>query len=142
MRNVIAIAICTLLLTGCGNRTGPTFPQGWKQPVGGKWVNPQSPVQWLTISSQPFSGTLKDLASQTTINVLLRNRAAHFTGAANFSPCPGEAGLQTFRQGDKLLQAAFSVWNGQAVTVVYSRPASQPDDKAALAAMAGNVCRV
>ncbi|HEV2260898.1 MAG TPA: hypothetical protein VGR69_01245 [Candidatus Rubrimentiphilum sp.] len=141
MRGVVALTICTLVLTGCGNRTGPTFPQGWKQSGNGTWVNPASPMQWLTISSQPFSGTLKDLASQTTINVVLRNRSAHFTGANTFSPCPGEAGLQTFRQDGKILQAAFSVWNGQAVTVVYSRPASAADDKAALAAMAGNVCQ-
>lgn len=142
MKTIVALAIGVVVLGGCSNRTGPTSPAGWRTTGNGTWSNPASPAQSLTISTQSFSGTLQDLASLTTVNVVQKYRGARFSGATTFAPCPGEAGLQTFRQGGKNLQVAFSVWSGQAITVVYSKPASLSDDKAALQAMAGNVCRV
>lgn len=58
-----------------------------------------------------------------------------------FAPCPGEAGLATYRlPGGRVLEVAFSVNNGQDVIAQYERPAGVADAPAALTALQQAVC--
>jgi len=58
-----------------------------------------------------------------------------------FSPCPGEAGLATYRLPHaQVLEVAFTVYNGEAIVAQYERPASVGDSPAALAALRQAVC--
>ena len=104
-------------------------------------MSPNSPQETFRIAAGPFDGTLKDLASQTTTDVILQQQVKYRSGVP-FSPCPGEAGLQTFASVPpaKVVQAAFSVQNGRKVVAEYIRPVQKPDDAAATAALAANVC--
>jgi hypothetical protein len=112
----------------------PGTRSGWMTGTGGN-------VQIYLYAKRSFGGTLQDLASQETINVLLRYRGARFLRSEPFSPCPGAAGVATFKlEGARILERGFSVQNGQALEVTYLRPASTPPDAAATAAMKGALC--
>jgi hypothetical protein len=84
------------------------------------------------------------MASQVTTDVVLRHKGAKLLKAQPFEPCPGEAGLQTFRvrepHGNGLLEVAFTQWNGTAVTAMYERPAKLPADPQAEEALRRAVC--
>lgn len=143
-RRIITLTACAALFSGCGASGGSVGPQGWQRSADGSWVSPRSKNDVFTTSNAPFDGTLKDLASQTTTDIVLRNHATYLKGLP-FARCPGEAGLQTFsagRRGAQLLQVAFSVQNGRKMQATYLRSASEPDDPAAIDALAANVCVV
>lgn len=84
------------------------------------------------------------MASEVTLNTILRYKSAKLLKAEPFPACPGEAGRQTFRlptaRGPALLQVAFTQWTGTAVTVSYERPAAEPDRAEATDAMRRSVC--
>jgi hypothetical protein len=119
-------------------------PAGWRPIPGAKggWTTGTGTnTQIYLYARRSFAGTLQDLASQETINVLLRYRGARLLRSDPFGPCPGAAGVATFTlQGARVLERGFSVQNGQAVEVSYLRPASAPPDAAATAAMRGALC--
>lgn len=103
------------------------------------------PPPGVSISRRPnFNGTLSDMASQVTTDVILHYKGAKLLKAQPYEPCPGEAGLQTFRvketHGSGLLEVAFTQWNGTAVTATYERPAKVPADPRAEEALRRAVC--
>ena len=141
-RRIITLAACAALFSGCGGPGDSSGPRGWVHDSDGLWTNRRSQHDRFTAVSAPFDGTLKDLASQITTDVVLRNRGQYIRGVP-FARCPGEAGLQTFTLGKArtlFLQVAFSVQNGRRVQASYQRGADEPDDPAAIDAMAANVC--
>jgi hypothetical protein len=119
-------------------------PAGWEPIPGGKsgWTTGTGKsTQIYLYAKRSFGGTLQDLASQESINVLLRYRGARFLRSDPFGPCPGAAGVATFKlEGARILERGFSVQNGQAIEVSYLRPASAPPDAAATAAMKSALC--
>ncbi len=119
-------------------------PAGWEPIPGAKsgWTTGTgASTQIYLYAKRSFGGTLQDLASQETINVLLRYHGARLLRSEPFGPCPGAAGVATFTlEGARILERGFSVQNGQAVEVSYLRPAAAPPDAAAAAAMKGALC--
>jgi hypothetical protein len=104
-----------------------------------------APPAGVTVSkSANYSGTLADMASQVSEDVLLKHRGSKLLKAEPYAPCPGEAGLQTFSvpvDGRRmLLQVAFTQWTGTAVTASYQRPAGAAPDPAAEQALQRAVC--
>lgn len=150
VRILTAAVIAALALSACGGEPGPhtrAHPDGWTSQGGANtvWTNPSDPREEYTIKSNPnATGTLKDLASTVTTNVLLRHKGSKFVRADLFPGCEGEAGLQTFTmsgpKGRDILLVAFTQWNGAALTVSYQRPAGTPVSKQALDAMTKTVC--
>jgi hypothetical protein len=139
----LGLALLALAALAACNSPSPQ-PAGW-QPIrgaqGGWTTGTGSNTQIYLYARRSFGGTLQDLASQETINVLLRYRGARFLRSDPFGSCPGAAGLATFKlQGARILERGFSVQNGHAVEVTYLRPASAPPDAAATAAMKGALC--
>ena len=119
-------------------------PSNW-QPIAGEanaWSSGSgSRLQEYRLNTAPFSGTLQDLASQVTIETLTRHRGAKFDGSEPFRPCPGAAGVATFRlPAARRLEAAFSVEGGRAVRVAYVRPLGAATDPAAGDAMRRALC--
>jgi hypothetical protein len=88
-----------------------------------------------------FNGTLQDLASAVTIDVLLRNRGAKLAGSAPFAPCPGTAAVATFIvPGGKTLEQGFATRDNLSVQTTYVRPSKAPADPAVTAAMQSSLC--
>lgn len=118
-------------------------PKGW-QPVpgaSGAWTTGSGPTsQTYNVEKQSFGGALPDLASQVTIDVLMRNHGARLRGSVPFAPCPGAAGLATFQLAHTLLQEGFAVRNGQSIRVTYLRPVRAPADPAVSPAMQNVLC--
>jgi hypothetical protein len=119
-------------------------PSGW-QPIpgatGGWTTGTGNNTQIYLYAKRSFGGTLQDLASQETINVLLRYHGARLLRSDPFGPCPGAAGVAAFKlAGGRILERGFSVQNGHAVEVTYLRPASAAPDGAASQAMKGALC--
>lgn len=146
-----ALLLGVVALSACGGQPGPHYqghPDGWKSEGSGAntvWFNPADPREEYTTTSNPnANGTLKDLASQVTTNVILRHKGAKFVKAQPYPTCPGEAGMQTFTingpKGEDILRVGFTQWNGAALTASYQRPADKPDDRRALEAMTATVC--
>lgn len=148
------LGAAVLLTSGCGGIPGPhvrAHPAGWKEqaakganPV---WFNPQRPrEQYMSFRQEHFNGSLKDLASLTTTNVILRHRGSRYVNGVPLPACPGEAGLQTYTlpagagHPSDLLKVAFTVWNNTAITIEYERPSKASDSKSAMQAMAESVC--
>ena len=125
----LAALSCAAIVTACAGGSGG----GGAPPAG------------VTIVKQPgYSGTLGDLASGVTTDVVIRHKGAKLRKAEPFAPCPGEAGLQTFdlvQKGQRVvLEVAFTQWNGTAVKASYTRPASKPEDPKAADALRRAVC--
>lgn len=146
-----ALLLGAVALSACGGQPGPHYqghPDGWKSEGSGAntvWFSPTDPREEYTATSNPnANGTLKDLASQVTTNVILRHKGAKFVKAQPYPTCPGEAGMQTFTingpKGEDILRVGFTQWNGAALTASYQRPANKPDDRRALEAMTSTVC--
>lgn len=140
VRSIIMLAACAALFSGCAGPAAGTGPRGWDHYMDGLWTNPRSKHDEYTAVSDRYDGTLKDLASLTTTNIVLHTHAK-LESAAPFPPCPAIAGLQVFKlPGNSIAKVAFAVQNGRRVQVEYIRPAKEPDDPAAIDAMAANVC--
>lgn len=127
-----ALLCFTALLCAC---SGPG-PQSAQVPAG---------EHYRITKDASWNGSLKDLASQTAANIVLKYRGAKLLRADPFPACTGEAGLQTFTLPGKggaaqILRVAFTQWSGPAVTVIYERPRSSPDSKEAVDAMTRSLC--
>jgi hypothetical protein len=130
------------LAAGCGGSS--TGPRGW-QPVPGAsaaWTTGSGmETQRYFYSKTGFSGGLQDLASQVTIDNLMRHHGARFLGSAPLAACPGAAGVATFVLPEQAkLEEGFAVHDGQAVRVRYLRPASAQADPSATQAMQSALC--
>jgi hypothetical protein len=128
------------LATACGGGGTPA-PDGWSAVPGGHdtWSKGAQRYSYTQIS---FSGTLQDLASAQTVNVVLRNHAARFIKSDVFHPCPGQAAVATFALGktQTLEQGFAELPNDRAVLVTYVRPNGVPVDPAVTAAMQRALC--
>lgn len=150
LRHSLFLFCLAALPAACGSGgQGPAHPAGWTAQgtgAGAYWSSPQDPQERYSVSSSPNSGgaTLADMASQITTDTVLRYRGAKLLKAEPFPPCPGEAGLQTFRltapHGTERLEVAFTQWNGTSVIASYRRPERAADDPAALDAVRKSVC--
>ena len=135
-----AVAVATAVACSAASQG----PRGW-QPVpgaGAAWSNGSgTSLQEYSYQSRQFAGGLQDLASQVTIDALMRHRGAKLQGSAPFAPCPGAAGVATFRLDARTtLQEGFAVRDGRAILLSYVRPASTPVDPAVLQAMQQSLC--
>lgn len=142
-----AIPLILLLATaacgGNGTPGGPAHPDGWTKSVRAgteTWTKPNTPAETFVYSSAPSSGTTKDLASQITLDVVLKHHGKLLKTVA-FAPCPGEAGLQTYSVPPATtLLVAYAVYNDKQLTVNYARHNGTPEDPAAMDAMRRSVC--
>jgi len=142
-RSVITLVACGALFSGCSGSNAAGGPRGWNQTAEHVWSNPHAKSDTFTIESRPYNGTLADLASLTTMNVVLRGPAKDrpkLVNAVPFTRCPAVAGLQTYKLSDRLEEVAFAVEGSQRIQASYIRLAKEPDDPAAIDAMAANVC--
>jgi len=119
-------------------------PKGW-QPMPGAssaWSSGNgSNEQIYVYATRQFGGSLQDLASQLTIDVLMHRPGVKFRGSVPFAPCPGRAGIATFALRDRTtMQEAFAVDNGQAIQITYLRPTGSPVDPKVTAAMQDALC--
>jgi len=141
-RIALAAAAAVALCACAGG--GSAAPKDWR-PVAGQrnaWTNAGGSQQYR-YDTASFGGTLSDLASQVTIDALMKNRGAKLQGSNKPLPaCPGAAGVATFRlSGGELLAEGFAVRNNQAVRTYYLRPAGAAPDPGVLQAMQNVLCR-
>ncbi|MGA9944920.1 MAG: hypothetical protein WBE79_00125 [Candidatus Cybelea sp.] len=145
MRAAVALILASLMLpAGCaGSSDGP---KGWKPVPGasGAWTTGSGETaQQYSYVKTPFGGGLQDLASQVTIDNLMRHRGARFHGSVPFPACPGAAGVASFSLPDQTtVQEGFAVHDGQAVRVRYVRPTGAKADPSATQAMESVLCAV
>jgi hypothetical protein len=137
----LAAAVVSLYACAGG---GSTAPKDWR-PVAGQrnaWTNASGSQQYR-YDTASFGGTLSDLASQVTIDALMKNRGAKLQGSNKpFPACPGAAGVATFRLGGrKLLAEGFAVHDNQAVRTYYLRPVGAEADPGVLDAMQSVLCK-
>jgi hypothetical protein len=139
----IALAFSAIaLLNACSG--GSPAPKNWQAVAGknGAWtLGTGSQAQEYRYGVASFAGTLQDLASQVTIDALTGKRGAKLQGSNPFGPCPGAAGVATFRLANRrTLQAGFAVRDGRAVRTSYIRPMGTPVDPDVLQAMQNVLC--
>lgn len=137
-------------LSSCGAPRSPlgAHPAGWLREAGPKatlWHKPGDPAQTFRVEKLAFTGSLKALASQTTTNILLQRPGSRFTKSVPFAPCPGEAGVLSFRDQlpdakPGILEVGFSVQETGSILTFYLRPASTPEDPAVTGAMKDALC--
>lgn len=142
IRTLSALLIAGLL-AGCNG--GTPAPSGW-QPVPGA-----SPGLWSTGSGDAlqtygyertgFSGTLQELVTQQMTAVAANNKGARFDGSDVFAPCPGQAALVTFSDGNlRVLIRGVALQGGTSVLVTYVRPKSTAMDPAVATAFEKALC--
>jgi len=129
---------------GCGHGGAAAGPAGW-QPMPGAsaaWTTGSGAnAQQYRYVRRQFNGTLQDLASSVTIDVLLKHRGAKLLGSVPFAPCPGTAAVATFTlPGGATLQEGFAARDNQSVQTTYVRPSGAPADPAVTAAMQSSLC--
>lgn len=131
------------LLVACGHGGAPAAPKGW-QPMPGAsaaWTSGGAKAQEYFYARRLFGGTLQDLASTVTIQVLLRHRGARFKGSVPFAPCPGAAGVATFTLPDgETVEEGIAVSGNQSIRTTYVRPAGAPSDPNVAEAMQSALC--
>ncbi|MBV9233981.1 MAG: hypothetical protein JO030_08060 [Candidatus Eremiobacteraeota bacterium] len=130
------------VIAGCASRS--PAPDNW-HPVAGDsntWsIGTGTSLQQYRLTATPFDGGLHDLASEVALQTLTGHPGARLEGSEPFGPCPGEAGIASFRlPGGRRLEEAFSVHDGKAVRVAYSRPAASRSDPGADDAMRRTLC--
>lgn len=135
--------VAAVLVAACSGAS--PAPSGW-HPVAGSNAQWERGVgglrQTYAYSRSSYSGMLPDLASQVTVVALLQHPGAKLEGAnVPFAPCPGMAGVATFRlRAGKVLQEGFAVRDGRAIRTEYVRPAATPADPNVTAAMQNVLC--
>lgn len=144
VRTPIALTVPFALLVACAHGGSPVAPEGWR-PVAGASAAWSSGTgarrQEYRYFRTQFGGTLQDLASSVTIDVLLHYHGAKLAGTVPFAPCPGAAGVATFAlAGAQTLEEGFTVRNDQSVRTIYARPAPLPVDPKVTDAMQSALC--
>ena len=137
------ITAAIAVLAACGHGGGPAGPKGWR-PIPGSvsaWTNGGANAQQYSYHRANFGGTLQDLASTVTINVLIHHRGARFRNSVPFAPCPGAAGIATFvLPGGATLEEGFAVSGSDSIRTTYIRPADVPSDPNVNEAMQSSLC--
>jgi hypothetical protein len=137
----VGVGLALALFAGCGQST-PPHPRGWPQVSHDVWstVSGAGPERYQ-YAAKPTTGSLSDLASSEAIATVQQFQGSRLISSAPFPACPGEAGLARFAlRGPDVLEVAFTVYRGSAITVSYRRPKSVADAPAALTAMRQAVC--
>jgi hypothetical protein len=138
-------AFSFVMLAACAGG-GAAHPAGWTQASDGLWTRGD---QVYRTQTKPFSGTLKELASQETIDAVLRDPTLHLVKIVPYPDCPGLGGLMLFSgtgaaahaaSGPLTLLEGFVIRDSQATLITYSRPAALPADAGALRAMRSAIC--
>ncbi|HEX3671768.1 MAG TPA: hypothetical protein VHT92_08725 [Candidatus Cybelea sp.] len=145
MRNAILLAIAVALpLAACGREGSALAPKGWQAVPGAsdEWSNgSNATLQSYGVVRRPFSGSLQDLASAATIDVLLHHHGSRLRGSSPFAPCPGAAGVATFAlPGAHVLQEGFALRDGSSIRTTYVRPAAGAADPSVTDAMQSALC--
>jgi hypothetical protein len=137
------ISVAIALLVACGHGGAAAAPKGW-QPIPGAsaaWTSGGANAQQYFYHRTNFGGTLQDLASAVTINVLIHHRGARFRNSLPFAPCPGAAGLATFILPDgSTLEEGFAVSGSDSIRTTYIRPRAAPSDPNVIEAMQSALC--
>lgn len=143
MPRLAPIVAALALLAACGRGGGASAPKGW-QPVADatdSWTSGGAKPQEYLYHRAKFGGTLTDLASAVTINVLIHYRGARFRNSVPFAPCQGAAGVATFiLPNGSILQEGFAVSDGDSIRTTYIRPPGTAADPAAVEAMQNALC--
>jgi hypothetical protein len=134
--------LAAFILAACSSAS--PAPKGWT-PVAGSadaWSSGSGAgLQLYSFSRTSFSGSLQDLASQVTVDVITGRGGAKLVGSDPFAPCPGEAGLARFSlRSGRLLQVGFSVRDGSATRATYVRPVRARPDPNVARAMQNVLC--
>ncbi len=138
-----------LATSACGNSASePPHPAGWTQidssagnEVWGNGAVLPEQQQRYEYRTAPFAGQRQDLASREAIRAVLRYPHARFQSSVPFPGCEGLAGLMTFQlQGGGVLEEAFAVRNGNAVTATYVYPKGATPSPDVPGAMSAAVC--
>ncbi|MBV8067742.1 MAG: hypothetical protein JO113_07175 [Candidatus Eremiobacteraeota bacterium] len=132
------------LLAACGHGGEAVGPEGW-QPIPGAssaWATGAgSTAQEYRYVNRPFGGTLQDLASSVTIDVLLHHRGAKLQGSVPIAACPGAAGVATFLlPSSQTLEEGFTVADKRSVRTSYLRRTGAAADPSVTAAMQKALC--
>ena len=134
--------IAAVALAACSSPS--TAPAGWQATGDAQhaWQRGSAAsLQTYTYAIGSFSGVLSDLASQVTVDVVLRHRGSRLRSSDPLGPCPGAAGLATFSLPEgRTLQEGFAVHDGQARRATYVRPSGVPADPAVATAMQNLLC--
>lgn len=105
------------------------------------WTSGGSKPQQYFYHRAHFGGTLTDLASAVTINVLIHERGAKFRNSVPFTPCQGAAGVATFTlPNGGTLEEGFAVAGTDSIRTTYIRPAGSPADPSVVEAMQSALC--
>jgi hypothetical protein len=143
----LTIAASLVVAAGCGHGGRAVAPAGWT-PVPGAttaWTNGTgATAQEYRFAQQPFSGTMQDLASSITIDVLLHHHGAKLKGSVvPLAPCPGSAAVATFTlPTGETLEEGFAIRNNESIRTSYRRPTDASDDPGVLDAMRQALCIV
>lgn len=138
-----------LAIVACSSGAAqPPHPAGWTEvqstPADQIWDNAaQSPQerQRYEYRIAPFTGDRQDLASREAIHAIMTYPHARMQGSVPFPGCEGLAGLMTFHlDGGGVLEEAFTVHDGNAVTVVYLYPGGATAAPGVADAMRASVC--
>jgi hypothetical protein len=141
-----ALAAFSFLLVAACAGGGPAHPAGWTQASDGSWTRGD---QIYRTQTEPFTGTLNELAAQETIDAVLRSPRLHLVKIVPYPDCPGLGGLMTFSatgpappaaSAPLTLLEAFVIRESQATLITYWRPAAIPADADALRAMRSAIC--
>lgn len=145
----MGIAFLLLAASACGGGSSQApHPAGWtpiaSSPGDQVWGNgavAPGEAQRYESRSEPFAGQRQDLASREAIRAAMRYPHAHFQSSVPFPGCEGLAGLMTFQlQGGGILEEAFAVRDGNAVTVSYVYPKGATPSADVPGAMRATVC--
>jgi hypothetical protein len=143
VRTRLPIAATIAILVACGHGGAPAAPKGW-QPMPGTsnaWTSGGPEPQQYSYHRVHFGGTLTDLASAVTINVLIHYRGAKFRNSVPFTPCQGAAGVATFiLPGGSTLEEGFAVSGTDSIRTTYLRPPGTPGDPNVTEAMQSALC--
>jgi hypothetical protein len=128
-------------LCACAGGGSPA-PKNWR-PVAGEahaWTNGSGSEYRYDVV--PFGGSLSDLASQVTIDALIKNRGAKLQSSNPLPACPGAAGVATFRLASgEILAEGFAVSNNHALRAHYLRPARARADPDVMQAIQSLLCQ-
>lgn len=139
----VGALLALAVLCACGS-SGPPHPQGWTQSGTDSWttLSGAGPERY-TYASVPTQGSLTDLASAQAIATVQHYTGSKLIRSIPFGPCPGEAGLASYTlPHGRILEVAFSVNGGRAVTASYERPSSVAGSPDVVAAFRQAVCYV
>lgn len=145
----MGIALFLLATSACGGGASEApHPPGWTQiasspgeQVWGNGAVAPDEQQRYEYRTEPFAGQRQDLASREAIRAAMRYPHAHFQSSVPFPGCEGLAGLMTFAlQGGGVLEEAFAVRDGNAVTVAYVYPKGGVPSPDVPGAMRATVC--